>query len=162
MITCKERVHYWKTHLCRVSGSLPSAESRALGKDTFCRVPKNSTRRTAGTRQNNSLPSAGHIALGKAALCRVLACGHSAKPIFAECLKKTLGKQHHVHRTRPHTTVTVGWPSRPLLFAKCRLGDTRQTLSRAPHTPVAMTVTLLPRTFPRYHDRYRYCLSSAS
>ena len=40
-------------------------EKLALGKDTFCRVPKNSTR------QNTPLPSARKKALGKDAFCRV-------------------------------------------------------------------------------------------
>ena len=66
--------HYWKPDVCRVPKALPSAQYRALGKITICRVPE---------------------------LCRVLATWHSAKPHFAECLNQ----------------------------------DTRQTVSRAPHTP---------------------------
>ena len=87
--------HYRKTHVCRVPGSLPSAESRALGKATICRVPNNmhsannwhsveylfAECRPVGTRQRHTLPSAGQL---------------------------TLGKYRHVHRTHPQTTVTVG------------------------------------------------------
>ena len=89
------RIHYRKTHICRVSGSLPSAESRALGKATICRVPKNmhsannwhsaaylfAECQPDGTRQRHTLPSASQL---------------------------TLGKERHVHRTHPQTTVTVG------------------------------------------------------
>ena len=60
----------------RQNTSLPSAKTKALGKDAFCRVPKNSTR------QNTSLPSARNLALGKDGLCRVR---HSANCLFAEC-----------------------------------------------------------------------------
>ena len=91
--------------LCRVP-------KKALGKDAFCRVPKNSTW------QNTSLSSARKKALGKDAFCRVPknklgkmpVCRvskkgtrqrrilpsaekwHSVKYIFAECREKTLGK----------------------------------------------------------------------
>ena len=127
-------------------GSLPNAESRALGKATICRVPKNmhsvnnwhsaaylfAECQPDGTRQRHTLPSASQL---------------------------TLGKERHVHRTHPQTTVTVGdafvcrvphsrhsantvtctaharshdrYPiatnvhilPRPLLFAECQLGD---------------------------------------
>ena len=49
-------------------------QKKALGKDVFCRVPKNSTR------QNTSLPSARK--------------SHSAKTHFAVCRKIALGKIH--------------------------------------------------------------------
>ena len=76
-------------------GSLPSAESRALGKATICRVPKNmhsannwhsaaylfAECQPDGTRQRHTLPSASQL---------------------------TLSKERHVHRTHPQTTVTVG------------------------------------------------------
>ena len=147
MCGCIHR-HYRKTHVCRVQGFLSSAESRALGKATICRVPNNmhsannwhsaeylfAEWRPVGTRQRHTLPSAGQL---------------------------TLGKYRHVHHTHPQTTIMVGaafvcrvptrghsanrsLPSAPTV-------DTRQTLSRAPHTP-------LPRTFPFFHGRYRYCL----
>ena len=78
--------------LCRVP------ETKTLGKDAFCRVPKNSTR------QNTSLPSVRKKALGKDAFCRVpkndtrqntslpsAEKKYSAKPslssvFFAECI----------------------------------------------------------------------------
>ena len=159
-------VHYRKTHVCRVSGSLPSAESRALGKDTFCRVPKNSTRRTAGTRQNNSLSSAGHIPLGKAALCRVLDLWHSAKPSYtrqrasrAPYTRRPLpgeGGEVHGHFCLPSADKgTLG----KHLFAECPTVDTQQTLSRALHMSVPKIITSLARTFPFCHDCY--CLPSA-
>ena len=39
--TCPNMVnsHYRKTQICRVSRPLPSARTRALGKDVVCRVP---------------------------------------------------------------------------------------------------------------------------
>jgi len=69
---------------------MPSAESRALGKATICRVPNNmhsannwhsaeylfAECRPVGTRQRHTLPSAGQL---------------------------TLGKYRHVHRTHPQT-----------------------------------------------------------
>ena len=138
------QIHYRKTHVCRVPGSLPSAESQAIGKATICRVPNNmhsannwhsaeyhfAECRPVGTRQRHTLPSAGQL---------------------------TLSKYRHVHRTHPQTTVTVGaafvcrvphsrhsansvtcpahavatnvpiFPQTlPLLFAECQLGNTRQ------------------------------------
>ena len=107
-------------------------------------LPK-STRWTTDTRRNKSLPSAGQLALGKATLCRVPASWHSVNTIT--CIAPT--------RRRP-----LRWGL--LLFAEWPTVDTRQTLSRAPHTPVPKAVTPLPRTFPFFHDRYRYCLPSAS
>ena len=55
-------------------------QKKTLGKDVFCRVPKNSTR------QNTSLPSARKKALDKDAFCRVPKNG-TPKHIFAECQK---------------------------------------------------------------------------
>ena len=67
-----------KMPLCRVS-------KKALGKDAFCRVPKNKLGKMPlcrvskkGTRQRRILPSAEKW--------------HSAKYIFAECLKKHSAK----------------------------------------------------------------------
>ena len=66
--------HYRRSKICRVPHALPSAENRALGKSTLCRVlhlAKNCTR------QRVALPSAAACpALGKAR--------HSAKALFAE------------------------------------------------------------------------------
>ena len=60
-------------------------QKKALGKDVFCRVPKNSTR------QNTSLPSAKKGTRQR----HILPCAekqHLAKYIFAECQKKALDK----------------------------------------------------------------------
>jgi len=78
--------------------SLPSARKKALGKDAFCRVPKNSARQNtylASARKKGLgkdafcrvffLPSVFYLALGKDRLCRVPDKIHSAKP-------PTLGK----------------------------------------------------------------------
>ena len=70
-------------------------QKKALGKDAFCRVPKN------GTWQNTSLSGARKKALGKDAFCRVpkMALGkihlcrvlkkHSAKPSLPSAEKNT-------------------------------------------------------------------------
>ena len=145
----KPNMHYRKTHICRVSGSLPSAESRALGKATICRVPKNmhsannwhsaaylfAECQPDGTRQRHTLPSASQLTLGKERL-HPPADDRYGGGCF--CLPSaymgTLGKQ---------------------IFAECPTVDTRQTLSRAPHTPapqgryaVATNVPIFPRPLP--------------
>ena len=51
---------------------------------------------------------------------------------------ETLGKHPHVPRTRQF----------PWSFAECLTVNTRQTMSRAPHTTVTTTVTPLPRPVP--------------
>ena len=51
---------------------------------------------------------------------------------------ETLGKHPHVPRTRQF----------PWSFAECLTVNTRQTMSRAPHTTVTTTVTPLPRLVP--------------
>ena len=143
--------HYRKPDVCRVPKDLPSAQYRALGKITICRVPE---------------------------LCRVTATWHSAKPHFAECLNQdtrrtplcrvprgqhsansvtcathartrplqrgrhyslpsasqcALGKDYHVRCTRAlprchpvATNVTLQNFQSPLWFAECQAGDTRQ------------------------------------
>ena len=145
-------------HICRVAGSLLSAESRALGKATICRVPKNmhsannwhsaaylfAECQPDGTRQRHTLPSASQL---------------------------TLGKERHVHRQttrrRPLRWRCFCLPSAYMgtlgnkIFAECPTVDTRQTLSRALHPPAPKAVTLLPRTFPFFHGRYRYASPSA-
>ena len=85
----------------RQNTSLPSARKKALGKDAFCRVPKNSTR------QNTSLPSARKKALGKDAFCWVFFfcwvyfIWHSAKTVFAECpIKYTRQSLRHSAKCR--------------------------------------------------------------
>ena len=64
--------------LCRVP-------KKTLGKDAFCRVPKN------GTRQNTSLPSARKKALSKDAFCRVPK-KNTRQSYLCRVPKKTLGK----------------------------------------------------------------------
>ena len=79
----------------RQNTSLSSARIKALGKDAFCRVPKNSTR------QNTSLPSARKKALGKDVFCRVYFIWHSAKTVFAECpIKYTRQSLRHSAKCR--------------------------------------------------------------
>jgi hypothetical protein len=86
--------------------SLPSVGEKTLGKELFvecfifdtrqralCRVSKKDTR------QRNSLPSVKNKTLGKELLHRVfflprVFSWHSAKSFFAECPKKTLGKEY--------------------------------------------------------------------
>ena len=80
MICRGQKNAHGKMPLCRVP------KTKALGKDAFCHVPKNSTRQNTsfaecqkkGTRQRRILPSAEKW--------------HSAKYIFAECLKKHSAK----------------------------------------------------------------------
>ena len=124
---------------------MPSAESRALGKATICRVPNNmhsannwhsaeylfAECRPVGTRQRHTLPSDGQL---------------------------TLGKYRHVHRTHPQTTVMVG-----ATFV-CRVPHSRHSANSVtcPAHAVAMNVPIFPRTFPFFHGRYRYCLPSTS
>jgi len=52
-------MHYRKAELYRVLNALPSAKSRALGKEALCRVPHSAKH---DTRQRGSLPSAKHSA----------------------------------------------------------------------------------------------------
>ena len=66
--------HYGRSKICRVPNALPSAENRALGKATLCRVLHSAKsgfavcRRVPGARQSTLL--------GKGTLCRAQ---HSAK-----------------------------------------------------------------------------------
>ena len=104
---------------------------------------------------------------------------HSAAYLFAECQpygtrqrhtlpsasQLTLGKERHVHRQttrrRPLRWRCFCLPSAYMgtlgnkIFAECPTVDTRQTLSRAPHTPapqgryaVATNVPIFPRPLP--------------
>ena len=118
----------------------------------------------SSTRQSLHLPSASqkalgkNLTLGKINVCRVPLIWHSAKSIFAECLKKYT---RQTSSRAPHAPVTVGWRSgryclpsagygtlgKPS-FAECLTVNTRQTMSRAPHTTVTTTVTPLPRPVP--------------
>src|SRR6185312_8183139 len=133
----------------------------------------------SSTRQSYYLPSAKKHALGGLSLCRVPAIWHSAKTHFTECQSvDTRQRASRAPTDDPQTTVTVAM----LLFAECLHGDTRQQdLCRVPtwgHSatrslPSALqstlgkrchdrtrqlpkAVTLLPRTFPFFHGRYRY------
>ena len=63
-------MHYRKTQICRVSRPLPSARTRALGKNLAHGMP--------GLYRVPAVSKAGHSA--KCLLCRVLARQHSAKP----------------------------------------------------------------------------------
>ena len=136
--------HYRKPDVCRVPNALPSAQYRALGKITICRVSTKNTRQTHDTRRKKTLPSASHVALGKATLCRVPKSRHSANAPLPSAAWAALGNKCHVRHTSPHTPVTTG---PPLFFAECLTVCTRQRQSRAPHT----TVTPLP---PSCHERY--------
>ena len=121
MLPRRHAPHYRKIHVCPVTGSLPSAESRALGKATICRVPNNmhsannwhsaeylfAECRPVGTRQRHTLPSAGQLTLGK---YRHVHRTHLQTPADDRygggcfCLpsapQSTLGKLCHVPRTR--------------------------------------------------------------
>ena len=92
---------------------------KALGKDSFCRVPKN------GTRQNTSLPSARKKALGKDSFCRVpkkntrqshlcrVPKKTLGKAVFAECpIKYTRQRFRHSAKCR----FPVVWPPLKLDF----------------------------------------------
>ena len=133
--------HYRKTHVCRVPGEcqvlcrVQNHEHSA--KLLFAKCQTTCTRRTTGTRQRHTLSSAGQL---------------------------TLGKERHVHRIHPQTTVTVG----PLLFAECQQGNTRQTdLCRVPHSghsansvtcpahAVATNVPIFPRPLPLLFAEYQ-------
>jgi hypothetical protein len=162
-ITTRNPTYAECRRLCRVQNI------EHLAKLLFAECLPKSTRQTDDTRRNKSLPSAGHVALGKAKLCRVPKAGHSANPTLSSAMWPALGKQRHVRRKRPHTPVTTESPSRPLLFAECPQGDTRQTpLCRVPRSghsaktimcaahkryPVA---TLLPWTLRRCEDHYHW------
>ena len=90
---------------------LPSARKKALGKDAFCRVPKN------GTRQNTSLPSVekgtrqSHLCR-VVFFCRVYFIWHSTKTVFAECpIKYTRQSLQHSAKCRfPVVLSRNSWP----------------------------------------------------
>ena len=145
----------------------------------------------SSTRQSYYLPSAKkhalgeQMALGGLSLCRVPDIWHSAKTHFAECQSvDTRQRASRAPTDDPQTTVTVAM----LLFAECLHGDTRQqdlcrvptwghsatrslpsalqsTLGKRCHVhrtrQLPKAVTLLPRTFPFFHGRYRYASPSA-
>ena len=126
--------------------------------------------RISSTRQSYYLPSAKKHTLGGLSLCRVPARWHSATTHFAECQSvDTRQRASAPTRRRP-----LRWGM--LLFAECLHGDTRQTnLCRVPysrHSANALTCTAHASS-PRplrychershfFHNRYRYCLPSAS
>ena len=94
-----------KMPLCRLS-------KKELGKDAFCRVPKN------GTRQNTSLSSARKKGTRQRRILPSAEKWHSAKYIFAECLKNT--RQNHFYRV-PKKTLGKA------VFAECLIKNTRQS-----------------------------------
>ena len=99
-----------KDVFCRVpkngtqQNHLCQVPKKALGKDVFCRVPKNDTR------QNTSLPSAEKNTRQKTLckaifvecfFCRVYFIWHSAKTVFAECpIKYTRQSFRHSAKCR--------------------------------------------------------------
>jgi hypothetical protein len=117
---------YRKPDVCRGPGTLPSAESRALGNITICRVPdtwhsakpnfaeclKLDTRQNklcrvpSGRLSANTVTCAAHaryygVSFTAVIVCRVPAGGHSAKLTLPSASEWTLGKVCHVRRTRP-------------------------------------------------------------
>ena len=161
---------------CLISPTLPS--SCTTGKPTYAECPdicrvhnlehsakilfaecqKTCTRRINNTRRTISLPSASHMALGKDTLCRVLVSWHSAKSVTCTntrpadvryggdafvCRVPTWG--HSATRSLPSALQST-------LGKRCHVHRTRQ---------LPKAVTLLPRTFPFFHGRYRYASPSA-
>ena len=133
---------------------LPSAEGFAE-----CKI--------SSTRQSYNLPSAYQKALGKKStlskywFCRMPDYKHSANPPLPSATRAALGTQPHVCAANSRR---ARYPSRPLLFAECPQGDTRQTpLCRVPRRghsaktitcaardryPIATNVTPLRRPLP--------------
>ena len=131
---------------------LPSAYQNALGErltlggTNLCRVPAIWHSASplfaecwpVGTRQIASraphTPAHdryGGVAFTAVIVCRVPTRGHSANTSLPSASQRTLGKHCHVHRTRPFPwplPVATNIPilPRPLLFAECQLGNTRQ------------------------------------
>ena len=133
---------------------LPSAEGFAE-----CKI--SSTRQRYNLTSAYQKPLGKNSILGKDWLCRVPDYRHSANPPLPSATRAALGTQPHVcaaHARRAR------YPSRPLLFAECPQGDTRQTpLCRVPRSghsaktitcaardryPVATNVTPLQRPLP--------------
>ena len=131
----------------------------------------------SSTRQSYNLPSAyrktlgNKTTLGKDLLCRVPVYRHSANLPLPSATRAALGTQPHVYAAYARRARCL---SRPLLFAECPQGDTRQTpLCRVPrrgHSAKTITfaardrypiATPLPRTLHRCEDRYHYRLPSA-
>ena len=123
----------------------------------------------SSTRQSYNLPSAYQKALGKKStlgkdwLCRVPDYRHSANPPLPSATRAALGTQPHV--CAAHTR-RARYPSRPLLFAECPQGDTRQTpLCRVPRIghsaktitcAFAKTVTVIVCRVPGCGTRQRF------
>ena len=112
----------------------------------------------SSTRQSYNLPSAyrktlgNKTTLGKDLLCRVPVYRHSANLPLPSATRAALGTQPHVYAAYARRARCL---SRPLLFAECPQGDTRQTpLCRVPRSwHSAKTITSrgrypLPRTLP--------------
>jgi len=139
---------------------LPSAEGFAE-----CKI--SSTRQRYNLTSAYQKPLGKNSTLGKDWLCRVPDYRHSANPPLPSATRAALGTQPHVCAANSRR---ARYPSRPLLFAECPQGDTRQTpLCRVPrigHSAKTITCdardrTPLPRTVHLCEDRYRYSLPSA-
>ena len=77
--------HYRKPDVCRVPNALPSAQYRALGKITICRVP---TKKHSANRQHSAEENFAECqprGTRQRWVCRVSRFRHSAKFGFAEC-----------------------------------------------------------------------------
>jgi len=96
-------------------------------------------------------------------LCRVHNIEHSAKLLFAECLRKTLGKQTTLGG-RKLCRVPATWHSAKPHFAECINEDTRRThLCRVPrgqHLATSVTCATQARTRLLQRGRH-YSLPSA-
>ena len=102
---------------------LPSAEGFAE-----CKI--SSTRQRYNLTSAYQKPLGKNSTLGKDWLCRVPDYRHSANPPLPSVTRAALGTQPHVCAANSRRT---RYPSRPLLFAECPQGDTRQTpLCRVP------------------------------
>ena len=133
---------------------MPSAEGFAE-----CKI--SSTRQRYNLTSAYQKPLGKNSTLGKDWLCRVPDYRHSANPPLPSATRAALGTQPHMCAVHARRT---RYPSRPLLFAECPQGSTRQTpLCRVPRSghsaktitcaardryPVAMNVTPLRRPLP--------------
>ena len=104
----------------RQNTSLSSARKKTLGKDAFCRVPKNSTR------QNTYLPSARKKTLGKDAFCRVPKNSSRQNTYLPSARKRHSAKTHFVQCF--FCRVYFICHSAKTVFAECPIKYTRQSL----------------------------------